>query len=111
MILHTPHYPIDKSIPGFSVFRGHKRLESVNRYHMEIASMNIEKAMRGESTITKHGIAYTRVYDSVRLPEDPAIKQIVVAISFQEHTYGNFAVIRNARGKKSNEQKAENDNS
>ena len=104
MILHTPHYPIDKSIPGFSVFRGHKRIESVNRYHMEIANMNIEKAFRGEPTITKNDIIYTRVYDSVRLPDDPKIKNLTVAISFQEHTYGNFAVIRNARGKKSNEQ-------
>jgi len=99
MILNTPKYPIDKSTPAFSIYRNHKRIESLESSRMEKAFLDIETALRGLSTIsfeTKSGIdVYQRVYDHVKIPDDPRIKKIPVIISFQVHFYGNFAVIRN----------------
>ncbi len=45
----------------------------------------------------KNGVIYQAVYDSVIV--DPLSKEenITVIVSFQGHTYGNFAVIRNLR--------------
>lgn len=112
MILHTPHYPINKSIPGFSVFRNHKRIESIESYWMEIANLNVEKALHGSEAIpivdkkTNIVTSFQRVYDSVELPDDPRTRTIKVAISFQVHSYGNFAVIRNALEKPKTEKEA-----
>lgn len=97
MILHTPHYPVDKSIPGFSIYRNHKRIESIQKYWIEKAFLDIPKALSGIDTICiRQDIpCFQRVYDSVQLPEDATITKIPVVISFQVHSYGYFAVIRN----------------
>lgn len=105
MILHTPHYPIDKSKPGFSVYRNHKLLDSVQLFKMNHGLLNIGKALTESESIviaefkTPNGIAYNvifeRVYDNVVLPDDPRILEIPIVLSFQIHSYGNFVVIRN----------------
>ena len=96
MILHTPHYPVDKSIPGFSIYRNHKRIESIQVYWIEKAFLDIPKALSGVCLINfPNGGYFKRVYDNVQLPEDATITKIPVVISFQVHSYGYFAVIRN----------------
>lgn len=111
MILNTPKYPIDKSTPAFSIYRNHKRIESLESCRMEKAFLDIETALRGKTDITivqsptvkdptetsstTKELSFQRVYDHVKIPDDLRIKKIPVIISFQTHSYGNFAIIRN----------------
>ena len=101
MILHTPHYPVDKSIPGFSIYRNHKRIESIQKHWIEKAFLDIPKALSGVNAIyIKMGLAqeetmFRRIYDNVVIPDSLEINKIPVVISFQVHSYGYFAVIRN----------------
>jgi len=82
---------------------------------MEIANLNIEKALHGLEAIpfvdkkTNTVTSFQRVYDSVKLPDDPRIAHIKVAISFQVHSYGNFAVIRNAAEKPKTSERSDKD--
>ena len=74
----------------------HKRIESIQVYWIEKAFLDIPKALSGVCLINfPNGGYFKRVYDNVQLPEDATINQIPVVISFQVHSYGNFAVIRN----------------
>lgn len=60
--------------------------------HMLISVKNPPPTLKA-----KNGMIYQAVYDSVIV--DPVSKEenITVIVSFQGHTYGNFAVIRNLR--------------
>lgn len=42
-----------------------------------------------------NGQVYIAVYDNIMLPKDSKVTHIKVIVSFQQHTDGNYAVVRN----------------
>ena len=93
MAFNTPVIPTAEFVnPSFTVLdKNGVLLPSIK--HCFIEHMLIPIANPPVTLRAKNGISYQAVYDSIRLPETG--EYIKAIVSFQQHTYGNFAVIRN----------------
>lgn len=63
--------------------------------HCFIANMLLDITNPPATVRASNGQVYIAVYDNLVLPKDENITHIKVIISFQQHTDGNFAIIRN----------------
>lgn len=77
-------------IPSFSVMSKGKRVETL--IHCFMSVQDIRYNPKDSAITARNGEMYIRIYDNVhwRFREQP----FKALISFQKHTYGNFAIIR-----------------
>lgn len=82
-------------IPTFSVYKNQNRVETLIHCFMERSLLSVDNP---PATLrAKNGRIYQCVYDKFYLATEPnAPKVIEIIISFQSHTYGDFAVMRTA---------------
>jgi len=93
-----------KIIPTFAVFKNNEKVKTLE--HCFIKESNMTKddylCLQCFQLKTKEGLRrYEIVWDdSIHLPiaELGKTEILPVVISFQKHSYGNFAVIKEARG-------------
>lgn len=94
--------PIDNVLPGEKSVEGHAvpRFSIYKQYSMDkvdtlkhcfMQNAIFKRTELPANICAADGLIYTAVYDS-RIPE--GMHDIPVVISFQQHTYGRFAVIR-----------------
>lgn len=90
-----------KKTPNFSIFEKNKRVETLEHCFIEHMLLDIDNPQT--SLIAKNGKLYQAVYDNIFIPEDrkPGTS-IPCIVSFQKHSYGSFAVIRNFYSKNQN---------
>lgn len=68
-----------------------KKLDTVKHCHLEVRFVLSTKIGAPDAIVDKQGFIYRPIWDSVH----PTGKQTTeVLVSFQRHTYGNYAVIR-----------------
>ncbi len=85
---------VGHAVPSFSIYEAHDssvKVASLKHCFIDrtkIDTTNPPAVIRGND-----GWVYTAVYDT-RLPLN---KEVEVIISFQQHTYGRFAIIRLGR--------------
>jgi len=79
------------AVPSFSIFQPFSNNKVETLIHCHMAQMKIKRDDLPAQICAKDGKVYTAVYDS-RFPEK--MQEIPVIISFQQHTYGRFAIIR-----------------
>lgn len=58
--------------------------------HMLIDCMNPPRTIKA-----KNNVSYQTSFDNFIIPTDCPSNAIPVIVSFQKHTYGNFAIVRN----------------
>lgn len=75
--------------------------------HCFMYQMLIDTEKPPASIAATNGAVYTAVYDSIVLPKAGDSSIIKVIVSFQKHTYGKFAIIRNLRVKAEQAEQAE----
>ena len=79
------------SIPTFNILENGKRKETLIHCFLERSSMDLDPENLPTSVMAKNGEVYTIIWDFPK----PMIKMnIHVIISFQKHTFGNFAIVR-----------------
>lgn len=83
------------AVPSFNIFKrpwdksDNTKIETLIHCHM--AQLRVSRKNLPAMICARDGKVYTAVYDS-RMPEGK--EEIEIIISFQQHTYGRFAVIR-----------------
>lgn len=82
-------------IPTFSIYKDKMRVETLIHCFIERSLLSIDNPPA--ILRAKNGKVYQCVYDKFYLPTDKhAPKVIEIIISFQSHSYGDFAVMRTA---------------
>ena len=91
----------NKNIPSFKIFDNGEKVETLEHCFIEHMLLDIDNPQT--SLIAKNGKLYQAVYDNIFIPEDrkPGTS-IPCIVSFQKHSYGSFAVIRNFYPKNQN---------
>lgn len=86
-----PTYPQNQQIPSFSIYKpcSKDKVETLKACFLQ--NQVLKRSELPSNLCPRDGLVYTCVYDS-RMPE--GLEEIPVIISFQQHTYGRFAVIR-----------------
>ncbi len=79
------------AVPSFSIFLPFSNETVPTLKHCFLKNMTLDRADLPAQILADDGLVYTTVYDS-RFPEN--LNKFPVVISFQQHTYGRFAVIR-----------------
>lgn len=79
------------AVPRFSIFKPYSDEKVDTLIHCFIYNTTLKRSELPARLCPKDGLVYTCVYDS-RMPE--GVEDIPVVVSFQQHTYGRFAVIR-----------------
>ena len=79
------------AVPRFSIFKPYSQDKVESLQHCFIVRTELERNSLPVNIVAKDGFVYQAVYDC-RFPENAT--KIRVIISFQQHTYGRFAVIR-----------------
>ena len=92
----VPERPLEKStnghaVPRFSIYKPFSNEKVDTLKHCFMTDAVLKRTELPANLCPKDGLVYTAVYDS-RIPE--GMEEIPVVISFQQHTYGRFAVIR-----------------
>lgn len=88
----------DYAIPTFTVYdRQGNKVDTLVHCFIETTLIDIDILSPVIKNINGH--IYTAVYDNLVIPPDTE-KFLKVIISYQKHSYGNFAVIRNNRTKR-----------
>lgn len=79
------------AVPRFSIFKPYsqEKVDTLKACHME--RMKLTRNDLPAMICAKDGLVYHAVYDS-RIPQTTG--EFEVVISFQQHTYGRYAVIR-----------------
>lgn len=82
-------------VPTFSIYKDKQRVDTLIHCFIERSLLSVDNPPA--ILRAKNGKNYQCVYDKFYLPQEPnAPKVIEIIISFQSHTYGNFAVMRPA---------------
>lgn len=89
------------AVPRFSIFKPYSTETVESLKHCFLVNTYLDRESLPAMICAKDGLIYTAVYDS-RIPAN--LNRVPVIISFQQHTYGRFAVIR-VDQKKLNQQK------
>lgn len=83
-------------VPSFGILdKTGNKVSSLEHCFIEHMLLNIHSPPA--TLIAKNGSVYQTVYDNIILPQDGKEDNIKVIVSFQKHTYGRFAIIRNFR--------------
>lgn len=82
-------------VPSFNVLHNNKRVETLE--HCFIEHMLLFCPDPPAYIKAKNGVAYVAVYDDIILPAETENATIKVIVSFQKHSYGSFAIIRNLK--------------
>ena len=85
------HKLLEHPIPTFNVLESGKRKETLIHCFLQRTTITYNPAIRLTDILAKNGEVYTIVWDC-SVPG--SIQNMNVIISFQKHTYGNFAIIR-----------------
>lgn len=86
-------------VPSFGILD--KQGNKVNTLeHCFIEHMLLSVHTPPATLLAKNGSVYQAVYDNIILPQDGKEDNIKVIVSFQKHTYGKFAIIRNFKASK-----------
>ncbi len=80
-----PTFTIEKDNPPAT-------LEHCFLKHMLVDLQNPPALIKGNN-----GSIYQAIYDSVELPLEGNKQAVPVIVSFQKHSYGKFAIVRNLR--------------
>ena len=80
-------------VPSFSVMHDNKKIETLE--HCFIEHMLLDSSNPPASIKAKNGASYIAVYDNLILPLEGESQNIKVIVSFQKHSYGMFAIVRN----------------
>jgi hypothetical protein len=85
------------AVPTFNIFKpcSQEKVETLKHCFMD--RMHITRDKLPSQICARDGLVYLAVYDC-RFPETD--KPVEIIISFQQHTYGRFAVVRVAKGKR-----------
>ena len=84
---------IENTIPSFSVLKDGEKVKTLEHCfleHMLLFCSNPPVMLKA-----KNGANYVAVYDNLILPTKDQSATIKVIVSFQKHTYGSFAIVRN----------------
>jgi hypothetical protein len=88
----TPESSVNgHAVPRFSIFKEGSSEKVATLIHCHMENFKVSRSGLPAQICAKDGKVYTAVYDS-RFPE--GVEEIPVIASFQQHTYGRFAVIR-----------------
>lgn len=79
------------AVPRFSIFKPYSTEKVDTLKHCFLKSAEFTRDNLPATILADDGLVYTVAYDS-RIPKDA--QRIPVVISFQQHTYGRFAVVR-----------------
>lgn len=92
--------PTVQTIPSFSVLdKDGNKVDTL--IHCFIEHMLINPDDPSVLIKTKNGQQYQAVYETFTIPQDRKTNEpLKVIVSFQKHSYGRFAVIRNFKDKK-----------
>lgn len=86
-------------VPTFGILgKDGNKIASLEHCFIEHMLLNVHTPPA--TLIAKNGSVYQAVYDNIILPQDGKEDNIKVIVSFQKHTYGKFAVIRNFKTSK-----------
>lgn len=86
-------------VPAFGILnKDGSKVETLE--HCFIEHMLLSVHTPPATLIAKNGSVYQAVYDNIILPQDAKEDNIKVIVSFQKHTYGKFAIIRNFKASK-----------
>lgn len=78
-------------VPRFSIFKPYSQDKVDTLKHCFIKKMHLKRQDLPAQICADDGLVYQTVYDS-RIPQGEDSFEVI--ISFQQHTYGRFAVIR-----------------
>lgn len=84
-------------VPSFNVLENGEKIPTM--IHCFIEHMLLFCPDPPVSVKAKNGAVYTAVYDNLTLPTKNESATIRVIVSFQKHTYGSFAIVRNYKSK------------
>lgn len=82
--------------PSFSIFSSNTGEKVETLIHCFMETRTLERNSLPANICPADGIVYTCIYDT-RIPE--GVETFTAVISFQRHTFGNFAVIRIQKAK------------
>lgn len=92
------HKLLEHPIPTFNILDHGKRKETLIHCFLQRTTVSSSLIHTAHSIVAKNGETYSAIWDFVSYPANvsyPMEKQEVsVIISFQKHTYGNFAIVR-----------------
>lgn len=88
-------------IPSFNVLESGKRIETLE--HCFLEHMLLFCPEPPIYLKAKNGVSYLAVYNNLILPTNEQSATIKVIVSFQKHTYGSFAIVRNYNPSKQKE--------
>lgn len=89
---HDIHKLLEHPIPTFNVLESGKRKETLIHCFLQRTTVSSSLIHTAHSIVAKNGETYSAVWDFVSYPMEK--QEVSVIISFQKHTYGNFAIIR-----------------
>lgn len=82
---------IENPIPTFNVLESGKRKESLIHCFLQRTTVYSGSIQNISNVVAKNGETYSVIWDFIAPVHN---QDIPVIISFQKHTYGNFAIIR-----------------
>ena len=80
-----------ENIPRFSIFKPYSKEKVETLQHCFMAEAVLKRDNLPATICADDGLVYNAHYDC-RFPE--GVEEVPVIISFQQHTYGRFAIIR-----------------
>lgn len=90
-----PTYPGNiMTVPSFSIFKPNSTDKVETLEHCHIERITIHRHDLPAMLCANDGLVYQVVYDC-RIPEN--VKEFEAIVSFQQHTYGRFAIVRLAK--------------